>query len=343
MSGSPQKTAITPTRAEDFPEWYQQVVRAADLAENSDVRGCMVIKPWGFGMWENIQRHLDRMFKDTGHKNAYFPLLIPLSYFEKEAAHVAGFAKECAVVTHHRLEIGPDGKMRPAPSAELTEPLVVRPTSETIIGSSFAKWVQSYRDLPLLMNQWCNVVRWEMRTRLFLRTMEFLWQEGHTAHATAEEGEAKTREMLGIYRRYMEEWGAMPVVTGLKTESEKFAGALRTYACEAMMQDNKALQANTSHNLGQNFSKAFGLSFQTESGGTEFAWSTSWGLSTRVIGGLVMTHGDDIGLRVPPRLAPTELVIVPIFRTDEQRSQVLSVANGIRAELAKAAVPVRVR
>src|SRR6202042_1864585 len=242
------KSAIAPTRAEDFPEWYQQVVSAGDLAENSEVRGCMVIKPWGYGIWENIQAQLDSMIKATGHKNAYFPLFIPVSYFEKEAAHVEGFAKECAVVTHHRLEVGPDGKMRPAPSAELSEALVVRPTSETIIGSTFAKWVQSYRDLPLLINQWANVVRWEMRPRLFLRTTEFLWQEGHTAHATAEEGEAKTREMLGIYRRYMEEWGAMPVVTGLKTESEKFAGALRTYACEAMMQDNKALQANTSHN-----------------------------------------------------------------------------------------------
>ncbi len=318
------------TREADFGAWYNELVLKAELADYSAVRGCMVIRPNGYGIWERSQRALDDMFKETGVENAYFPLFIPESYLKKEAEHVEGFAPETAVVT-----IG-GGKV-------LEEPLVVRPTSETIIYSSFAKWVQSYRDLPLLVNQWCNVVRWEMRTRLFLRTMEFLWQEGHTAHTTYDEAEAKTRQMLGIYRRYMEEWGAMPVVTGRKTESEKFAGALRTYACEAMMQDNKALQANTSHNLGQNFSKAFGLSFQTESGGTEFAWSTSWGLSTRVIGGLVMTHGDDIGLRIPPRLAPTELVIVPIYRAEEQRAQVLAVANEIRTDLAKAATPVRVR
>jgi prolyl-tRNA synthetase len=318
------------TREADFGAWYNELVLKAQLADYSAVRGCMVIRPNGYGIWERSQRALDDMFKETGVENAYFPLFIPESFLKKEAEHVEGFAPETAVVT-----IG-GGKV-------LEEPLVVRPTSETIIYSSFAKWVQSYRDLPLLVNQWCNVVRWEMRTRLFLRTMEFLWQEGHTAHATAEEGQAKTLQMLAIYRRYMEEWGAMPVVTGRKTESEKFAGALRTYACEAMMQDNKALQANTSHNLGQNFSKAFGLSFQTESGGTEFAWSTSWGLSTRVIGGLVMTHGDDIGLRIPPRLAPTELVIVPIYRAEEQRAQVLSVAHTIRDELAKAPTPVRVR
>src|ERR1700747_1153380 len=237
MSSSPQKTAISPTRAEDFPEWYQQVVRAADLAENSDVRGCMVIKPWGFGMWENIQRHLDRMFKATGHRNAYFPLFIPLSYMEKEAEHVEGFAKECAVVTHHRLEVGPDGKMRPAPSAELTEPLVIRPTSETIIGATFSKWIQSYRDLPLLLNQWCNVMRWEMRTRLFLRTAEFLWQEGHTAHETAEQALGETLKMLDVYADFAQQTLAIPVIKGIKTDSEKFPGAVTTYCIEGLMQD----------------------------------------------------------------------------------------------------------
>src|SRR5579862_5436820 len=306
---------LTP-RAQDFSAWYNDVVLRAELADYSPVRGCMVIRPEGYGIWERMQRALDDMFKATGHRNAYFPLFIPESFLRREAQHVEGFAPETAVVTRG------GGK-------ELEEPLVVRPTSETIIYSMFAKWVQSYRDLPLLINQWANVVRWEMRTRLFLRTMEFLWQEGHTAHATAEEGEAKTREMLGIYRRYMEEWGAMPVVTGLKTESEKFAGALRTYACEAMMQDNKALQAGTSHNLGQNFARAFDVTYQTESGGTEFVWSTSWGVSTRLIGGLVMTHGDDIGLRVPPQVAPIEIVIVPIYRTDDQRSRVLEAADRV--------------
>src|SRR5947199_8801548 len=287
------KTAITPRRDEDFPEWYQQVIRAAELAEPSDVRGCMVIRPWGYGIWENIQRQLDAMFRATGHRNAYFPLFIPLSYFAKEAEHVEGFAKECAVVTHTRLEADADGKLKPG--SPLTEPLVVRPTSETIIGASYAKWVQSYRDLPVLINQWANVVRWEMRTRLFLRTLEFLWQEGHTAHATHDEAEEETRKMLGVYRDFMEGWMAMPVVTGMKTESEKFAGALRTYSCEGMMQDNKALQAGTSHNLGQNFSKAFDLKFQTEAGAVDYAWNTSWGVSTRMVGALVMTHGDDNG------------------------------------------------
>src|SRR6187200_2916591 len=310
------KTAVVPTRADDYPEWYQQVIKAADLAENSDVRGCMVIKPWGWAIWENMQRDLDRMFKETGHENAYFPLFIPLSFLQKEADHVEGFAKECAVVTHHRLEAGPDGKL--IPTGELEEPLIVRPTSETIIGATFAKWVQSYRDLPLLINQWANVVRWEMRTRMFLRTTEFLWQEGHTAHSTHDEAEEEARRMLGVYRDFMEGHIAMPVITGQKTDAEKFAGALRTYSCEAMMQDNKALQAGTSHNLGQNFAKAFELSFQTEKGDQEFAWNTSWGVSTRMIGGLVMTHGDDTGLRIPPLLAPTELVIVPIYRTDEE-------------------------
>ena len=311
---------LTP-RAEDFSAWYNDVVLRAELADYSPVRGCMVIRPDGYGIWERMQRALDDMFKATGHRNAYFPLFIPESYLRREAQHVEGFAPETAVVTRG------GGK-------ELEEPLVVRPTSETIIYAMFAKWVQSYRDLPLLINQWANVVRWEMRTRLFLRTLEFLWQEGHTAHATHDEAEAEARQMLGVYRQFMESFMAMPVVTGRKTDAERFAGALRTYSCEAMMQDNKALQAGTSHNLGQNFAKVFDLKFQTESGGTDFAWNTSWGASTRLVGGLVMTHGDDSGLRVPPRLAPTEAVVVPIWRTDEEKTRVLAAAHAVRADLA---------
>jgi prolyl-tRNA synthetase len=309
------------TRAEDFSAWYNEVVLRAELADYAPVRGCMVIRPNGYGIWERMQRALDDMFKQTGHKNAYFPLFIPESYLRKEAEHVEGFAPETAVVTHG------GGK-------KLEEPLIVRPTSETIIYASFAKWVQSYRDLPLLINQWCNVVRWEMRTRLFLRTLEFLWQEGHTAHATHDEAEEEARRMLGVYRDFMEGWMAMPVITGQKTDSERFAGALRTYACEAMMQDNKALQASTSHNLGQNFAKAFELTFQSEQGTQEFAWNTSWGASTRLIGGLVMTHGDDMGVRIPPLLAPTEVVIVPIYRSDEEKSRVLDAAAKILQDLA---------
>ncbi len=308
------------TRAEDFSAWYNETVLRAELADYSPVRGCMVIRPRGYGIWERMQRQLDTEFKNTGHENAYFPLLIPESFMHKEAEHVEGFAPEVAVVTHG------GGK-------KLDEPLVIRPTSETIIYAMFAKWVQSYRDLPLLINQWANVVRWEMRTRLFLRTLEFLWQEGHTAHATEAEAEEEARKMLGVYRDFMEGWMAMPVVTGLKTDSERFAGALRTYSCEAMMQDNKALQAGTSHNLGQNFSRAFDLKFQSESGSTEFAWNTSWGVSTRLIGGLVMTHGDDFGLKVPPLLAPIELVIVPIWRTDEDRDRVFEAAREIQQTL----------
>ena len=320
------------TRAADFSAWYNEVVLRAELADYSPVRGCMVIRPRGYGIWERMQRALDDMFKATGHENAYFPMLIPESFLHKEAEHVEGFAPELAIVTHG------GGK-------KLEEPLVLRPTSETIIYAMFAKWVQSYRDLPLLINQWANVVRWEMRTRLFLRTLEFLWQEGHTAHATHDEAEEETRRMLGVYRTFMEEWMAMPVITGIKTESEKFAGALRTYSLEAMMQDNKALQSGTSHNLGQNFAKAFDLTFQSEAGGTEFAWNTSWGVSTRMVGGLVMTHGDDVGLRVPPRLAPIELVIVPIYRTDEDRARVLEAANTLRDELGmpKGREPARLR
>ena len=307
-------------RADNFSEWYNELVLRAELADYSPVRGCMVIRPLGYGIWERMQRALDDMFKATGHVNAYFPLFIPESFLSKEAQHVEGFAPECAVVTHG------GGKV-------LEERLVVRPTSETIIYSMFAKWVQSYRDLPLLYNQWANVVRWEMRTRLFLRTMEFLWQEGHTAHATHDEAEAETRRMLGVYREFMEGYMAMPVVTGQKTDSEKFAGALRTYACEALMQDNKALQAGTSHNLGQNFAKAFDLTFQNEAGQQDHAWNTSWGVSTRMIGGLVMTHGDDAGLRLPPRLAPIQLVIVPIWKTDEERAATIEVARRIAEDL----------
>ena len=308
------------TRAADFSAWYNEVVLKAELADYSPVRGCMVIRPRGYGIWERMQQQLDTMFKDTGHENAYFPMLIPESFLHKEAQHVEGFAPELAVVTHG------GGK-------KLEEPLVIRPTSETIIYAMYAKWVQSYRDLPILINQWANVVRWEMRTRLFLRTLEFLWQEGHTAHATHDEAEEETRKMLGVYRDFMEGWMAMPVVTGIKTESEKFAGALRTYSCEGMMQDNKALQAGTSHNLGQNFSKAFELKFQTEAGGIEHAWNTSWGVSTRMIGGLVMTHGDDKGLRTPPLLAPIEIVIVPIWRAEEDKGRVKAAAHMVKESL----------
>jgi len=308
------------SRADDFSAWYNELVLRAELADYSPVRGCMVIRPLGYGVWERMQRALDDMFKATGHVNAYFPLFIPESFLSKEAEHVEGFAPECAVVTHG------GGK-------QLEERLVVRPTSETIIYSMFAKWVQSYRDLPLLYNQWANVVRWEMRTRLFLRTMEFLWQEGHTAHATHDEAEEEARRMLGVYRTFMEEYIAMPVITGQKTDAEKFAGALRTYSCEAMMQDNKALQAGTSHNLGQNFAKAFDLSFQTETGEQAFAWNTSWGVSTRMVGGMVMTHGDDNGLRLPPRLAPIQVVIVPIWKTDEERDATIAKARAIADDL----------
>jgi len=325
------KTAITPTRADDYPEWYQQVVRAADLAEVSPVRGCMVIKPWGYAIWENMQRVLDRMFKDTGHQNAYFPLFIPLSFLEKEAQHVEGFAKECAVVTHHRLEAGPDGKL--IPTGKLEEPLVVRPTSETIIGAMFAKWVQSYRDLPILINQWANVVRWELRTRLFLRTTEFLWQEGHTAHATDAEAVEETMKILDLYGTFAEQYMAMPVIRGEKTAGERFPGAVNTYSIEAMMQDRKALQAGTSHFLGQNFSRAQEIKFLNQEGKETFAWTTSWGVSTRLVGALVMTHGDDDGLVIPPRLAPQHAVILPIFRNDEERVRVLEFCDRVRREL----------
>jgi prolyl-tRNA synthetase len=345
MAKQPQ-TAISPTRAENFPEWYQQVVKAADLAENSDVRGCMVIKPWGYAIWENMQRRLDAMFKATGHENAYFPLFIPMSFLEKEAEHVEGFAKECAVVTHHRLE--PDGKggLRPAPSAQLEEPLIVRPTSETIIGATFARWVQSYRDLPILINQWANVVRWELRTRLFLRTTEFLWQEGHTVHANEAEARAETMRMLDIYADFAEHTMAMPVIKGEKTAGERFPGAVSTYSIEALMQDRKALQAGTSHFLGQNFARAQNIKYQDENGQEAFAWTTSWGVSTRLIGGLVMTHGDDDGLVLPPKLAPAHIVIMPIYRNDDEKSQVMPYCATLERELTAqlfAGEPVRVR
>lgn len=326
-----KKTAITPTRAENYPEWYQQVVSAADLAETSPVRGCMVIKPWGYAIWEHIQRDMDQRFKDTGHVNAYFPLLIPLSYLEREAEHVEGFAKECAVVTHHRLEAGTDGGLVPA--GELEEPYVIRPTSETMIGELYAKWIQSYRDLPVLINQWANVMRWEMRTRLFLRTSEFLWQEGHTAHATKEEAMEETLKMLDVYADFSESVLAMPVIKGEKTIAERFPGADNTYCIESMMQDKKALQAGTSHFLGQNFSKASNIQFLNQDGVLEHAWTTSWGTSTRLIGGMIMTHSDDDGLVLPPRVAPQHIVILPIYRNDEERDRVLGFCKELAADL----------
>lgn len=328
---SKQKTAITPTRSENYPEWYQSVLKGADLSEHSPVRGCMVIKPWGYALWENIQKHLDAKFKETGHVNAYFPLLIPLSFLEKEAEHVEGFAKECAVVTHHRLEQGKDGKLVPA--GPLEEPLIIRPTSEMIIGHSFAKWIESYRDLPLLINQWCNIVRWEMRTRMFLRTAEFLWQEGHTAHATREEAEAETRRMLQIYSDFAHDYLAIPVIRGEKTESERFPGAVQTFTIEAMMQDKKALQAGTSHFLGQNFSRSCGIQFQSITGEREFAWTTSWGATTRLIGGLVMVHSDDDGLVLPPRVASAHVVLIPIVHSAETKELVIGYCQRVAQQL----------
>lgn len=325
------QNAISPTRAEDYPEWYQQVVKAADLAETSPVRGSMVIKPWGYAIWEHIQQELDRRFKATGHKNAYFPLLIPISFLQKEADHVEGFAKECAVVTHSRLEADAEGKLQPA--GQLEEPLIVRPTSETIIGELFSKWVQSYRDLPLLINQWANVVRWEMRTRVFLRTAEFLWQEGHTVHATAEEAMEETRQMLDVYADFAESYMAVPVITGEKTEAERFPGADATFAIEAMMQDRKALQAGTSHFLGQNFSKSSNIKYLSSEGKEEFAWTTSWGVSTRLVGGLIMTHSDDDGLVLPPRIAPAHVVILPVTPKEATREAVLDYCRELKAEL----------
>jgi len=329
------------TRDEDYSKWYNELVIKADLAENSGVRGCMVIKPYGFAIWEMMQAELDRMFKETGHQNAYFPLFIPKSYFSKEASHVDGFAKECAVVTHYRLKTAENGGIVVDESAKLEEELIVRPTSETIIWDTYRKWIQSYRDLPLLINQWANVVRWEMRTRLFLRTAEFLWQEGHTAHATKEEAIVESEQMMNVYADFVENHMAVPVVKGLKTESERFAGALQTYCIEALMQDGKALQAGTSHFLGQNFAKAFDVKFANKEGKQEYVWATSWGVSTRLMGALIMTHSDDNGLVLPPKLAPDQVVIVPIYRNDEQFDAVCEVANTLIKELRSCGVRVK--
>lgn len=331
-----------PTRAEDYSEWYNELVKRADLAENSAVRGCMVIKPYGFSIWEKMQRALDDMFKETGHQNAYFPLFIPKSYLSKEASHVAGFAKECAVVTHYRLKNAEDGSgIIVDPDAKLEEELIVRPTSETVIWSTYKNWIQSYRDLPLLINQWANVVRWEMRTRLFLRTAEFLWQEGHTAHATAQEAQEETRQMLEVYATFAEEWMAMPVIRGTKSANERFAGADDTLCIEAMMQDGKALQAGTSHFLGQNFAKAFEVQFLNKQNTLEYVWGTSWGLSTRMMGALVMAHSDDAGLIIPPKLASTQVVIIPIYRSEEQLEAISEKVKPLMAELKKAGISVK--
>ncbi len=324
------KTAISPTREEDYPEWYQQVVKAADLAENSPVRGCMIIKPWGYGIWELIQKDLDARIKDLGHENVYFPLFIPLSFLEREAKHVEGFAKECAVVTHHRLEMQ-NGKL--VPTGELEEPLIVRPTSEMIIGEAFSRWIESWRDLPVLINQWANVVRWEMRTRIFLRTSEFLWQEGHTAHATADDASRETIQMLEMYRSHMEEILALPVIIGKKSESEKFPGAEETYTTEVMMQDRKAIQAGTSHFLGQNFAKAQNIRFCNKDGDLDYVYTTSWGVTTRLIGGVIMCHGDDDGLRIPPRIAPKHIVILPVVPKPESEAEVMTYADKVAEKL----------
>jgi prolyl-tRNA synthetase len=343
MTQRQRKHSITPTRAENFPDWYQAVVRAADIAELAHVRGCMVIKPWGFGIWERIQRVLDAEFKRTGHENAYFPVLIPVAYLAKEAEHVEGFAKEMAVVTHHRLEAH-DGRLRPA--AELSEPLIVRPTSETIIGESLASWIQSYRDLPLRINQWGNAVRWEMRPRVFLRTTEFLWQEGHTAHATRDEALAQTRQMLEVYRSFVEDSLAIAAIAGEKPPHERFPGAEQTLTIEAAMQDGKALQIGTSHYLGQNFARAAGIEFTTRSGDQQFVYTTSFGMSTRTIGGTIMAHADDNGLRIPPRVAPQHVVIIPIHRSGETVEAVNRYAGDLQRALSEALYdgePVRVR
>ena len=337
-----ERTAISPTRQEDFPEWYQQVIAAADLAENSEVRGCMIIKPWGYAIWERMQRELDGRIKAAGHRNAYFPLFIPLSFLEKEAEHVEGFAKECAVVTHHRLE-AKEGRL--VPGAPLAEPLVVRPTSETIIGAAFARWIQSYRDLPLRINQWANVVRWEMRPRLFLRTSEFLWQEGHTAHQSSAEAEAEALRMLRLYEGFLREMLALPSVAGEKTPRERFPGAVRTLTLEVLVQDRKAIQAGTSHFLGQNFARANGIAFLSPEGRQEHAWTTSWGVSTRLVGTLIMAHSDDDGLALPPRVAPTQIVLLPLIRREEERAAVEEACRRLSAGLSEksyAGEPLRV-
>lgn len=328
-------------RAEDYSKWYNDLVVKADLADHSAVRGCMVIKPSGYAIWEKMQQALDKMFKDTGHVNAYFPLFIPKSFFSKEASHVDGFAKECAVVTHYRLKNDGKGNIVVDEDAKLEEELIVRPTSETIIWNTYKGWIQSYRDLPILVNQWANVVRWEMRTRLFLRTAEFLWQEGHTAHATAEEAVEETRRMLDVYADFAENWMAVPVIKGVKTANERFAGAIDTYCIEALMQDGKALQAGTSHFLGQNFAKAFDVKFAAKDGKLDYVWATSWGVSTRLMGALIMSHSDDHGLVIPPKLAPTQVVIVPIYKGDEGLAKVSEVALQIKAKLQAKGISVK--
>ena len=329
------------TRAENYSKWYNDLVVRADLAENSDVRGCMVIKPYGYAIWEKIQAQLDKMFKETGHQNSYFPLLIPKSYLSKEADHVEGFAKECAVVTHYRLKTSEDGGVVVDPDAKLEEELIIRPTSETIIWNTYRNWIQSYRDLPILVNQWANVMRWEMRTRLFLRTSEFLWQEGHTAHATKDEAIIETEKMLGVYSDFVEGFMGIPVIKGIKTESERFAGALETYCIEALMQDGKALQSGTSHFLGQNFAKAFDVKFTSKEGKQEYVWATSWGVSTRLMGALVMAHSDDNGLVLPPNLAPIQVVVVPIYRSEEQLAEVSEAVAPILEGLKAAGISVK--
>ena len=330
------------TRKEDYSKWYNELVIKADLAENSAVRGCMVIKPYGFAIWEKMQQQLDKMFKETGHSNAYFPLFIPKSYLSKEAEHIEGFAKECAVVTHYRLKSSEDGKgVVVDPDAKLEEELIVRPTSETIIWDTYRGWIQSYRDLPILVNQWANVVRWEMRTRLFLRTTEFLWQEGHTAHATKQEAIEETEQMIGVYSDFAQEFMAMPVIKGIKSANERFAGAIETYCIEALMQDGKALQAGTSHFLGQNFAKAFDVKFTSKEGKLEHVWATSWGVSTRLMGALVMTHSDDKGLVLPPKLAPFQIVIVPIYKGQEQLDAISQKAKEIKKQLEANGISVK--
>ncbi len=334
--------ATLTSRQEDYSKWYNELVIKADMAENSGVRGCMVIKPYGYAIWEKMQHQLDQMFKDTGHQNAYFPLFIPKSYLSKEADHVEGFAKECAVVTHYRLKNAPDGSgVIVDPDAKLEEELIVRPTSETIIWNTYKNWVKSHRDLPILVNQWANVVRWEMRTRLFLRTSEFLWQEGHTAHATKEEAVEEAEKMLDVYADFAENFMGVPVIKGVKSPAERFAGAEETYCIEAMMQDGKALQAGTSHFLGQNFAKAFDVKYQSKEGTQEYVWATSWGVSTRLMGALIMSHSDDNGLILPPNIAPIQVVIVPIHRTDEQLEAISQLASDLKSQLQKLGISVK--
>ena len=331
-----------PKRSENYSEWYNEIVKRADLAENSAVKGCMVIKPYGFAIWEKMQRALDDMFKETGHQNAYFPLFVPKSFLEKEEEHAEGFAKECAVVTHYRLKANPDGRgLIVDPEAKLTEELIVRPTSETVIWNTYKGWIQSWRDLPLLINQWCNVVRWEMRTRIFLRTTEFLWQEGHTAHATETEAVEETNKMLEVYAEFAENWMALPVIQGAKTENERFAGAVETLCIEGLMQDGKALQCGTSHFLGQNFAKSFDVQFTNKEGKLEYVWGTSWGVSTRLMGALIMAHSDDNGLVLPPKLAPIQVVIIPIYRNEEDLAKISEAVNPIFEELKAKGISVK--